>query len=97
MNRAKAQRALFAASTEDHTLTALQRETGLLDQQWMTPGNAMMPAAFSINYVGVGNLVPVFGNGPCVVLTPAGPAGDPLCQHHLPTYRALMKAQLSGP
>jgi hypothetical protein len=97
VNRAKAQRALFAASTEDHTLTALQRETGLLDQQWMTPGNAMMPAAFSINYVGVGNLVPVFGNGPCVVLTPAGPAGDPLCQHHLPTYRALMKAQLSGP
>ncbi len=97
VNRAKTQRALFAASTEDHTLTALQRETGLLDQQWMTPGNALMPAAFSINYVGVGNLVPVFGNGPCVVLTPAGPAGDPLCQHHLPTYRALMKAQLSGP
>ncbi len=97
INRAKAQRAQFASSTENQTLTALQRETGLLDQQWMTPGNAMMPAAFSINYVGVGNLVPVSGSGPCVVLTPAGPAGDPLCQHHLPTYRALMKAQLTGP
>ena len=97
VDAAKAARALFAASTEDHTLTALQREPGLLDQQWMTPGNAMMPAAFSINYVGVGNVVPVFGSGPCVLLTPAGPTGDPLCQHHLPTYRALMKAQLSGP
>ena len=97
VDAAKAARALFAASTEDQTLTALQREPGLLDQQWMTPGNAMMPAAFSINYVGVGNVVPVFGSGPCVLLTPAGPTGDPLCQHHLPTYRALMKAQLSGP
>ena len=67
VNQAKTARAVFAASNEDHTLTALQRDTGLLDQQWMTPGNAMMPAASSINYVGVGNVVPIFGSGPCVL------------------------------
>jgi hypothetical protein len=92
---AKAARARFAASTEHDTLTPLQQATGLLDTQWMKPGQAVVLPAVSINYVGAGNLVPVFGSTPCVPLAPLGPSGDPLCQHHLPTYRALMKAQLN--
>ncbi len=90
-------RARFADITEDISIRSLQQATGLLDRKYITVGNAMMSVPMSINYVGVGNVVPVFGDDPCKSLTSAGPSGDPMCQHHLPTYRALIKAQLSGP
>jgi hypothetical protein len=97
VNLAKAARAKFADQTGSVTSRVLQRATGLLDRRWMNPGTAAIQTADSINYVGVGNLVPVFGETPCEPPVAGGPTGDPLCQHHLPTYRTLMKAQLSGP
>ena len=96
VNLAKAARAKFADETGSFTSRALQRATALLDRRWMTPGTAAMLTPASINYVGVGNLVPVFGENPCVPL-PGDSTDDPLCQHHLPLYRALIKAQINGP
>ncbi len=48
--------------------------------------------AISVNYVTVGNLVPVFGPKPSA---PEVPKNDWLYQHHLTTYRTLVQAQLN--
>lgn len=97
VNLAMALRAKLANDTGAFTARTLQRATGLLDRRWMIPGTAVVLAADSINYVSVGNIVPLIGDNPCVPPMPGGSTDDPLCQHHLPTYRTLMKAQLSGP
>jgi hypothetical protein len=96
VNLAKEARTAFAAVAGGRSIEDLQQATDLLDRRWITAGNAGQTASNSVNYVSVGNLVPLLGDNPCKPLTPDGPVGDPMCQHHIPTYRALMEAQLKG-
>jgi hypothetical protein len=66
----------------------------LMDRSYWSATAPPAPSPSSINYALAGNSVPVFGDPPG---TPCMPANDPLYQHHLPTYRALMHAQLGPP
>jgi len=62
-----------------------------MDRTYWTAAAPPAPSPMSINYFLAGNSVPVFGDPPGI------PANDPLYQHHLPTYRTLMHAQLGPP
>ena len=86
-----------AAQNEKFTQEKLQdwnKGPNAMDRTYWSATASPAPSPSSINYAMAGNSVPVFGDPPG---TPCMPVNDPLYQHHLPTYRALMHIQLGPP
>jgi hypothetical protein len=87
-------RSVAARQNEKFTVGKLQlwnKGPNAMDRAYWSAAAAPAPSPSSINYALAGSSVPVFGAPPS---TPGIPANDPLYQHHLPTYRDLMHAQL---
>jgi hypothetical protein len=96
VRRAPGLRSMAAVQNERFTEKRLQnwnRGPNGMDQAYATAVAPVSLKPISINYAPAGNLVPVFGDPPGTL---GMPLNDALYQHHLPTYRCLMRAQL-GP
>ena len=90
-------RSISARQNEKFTEGRLQdwnKGPNAMDRTYWSAMAPTAPSSSSINYALAGNSVPVFGNPPG---TPGQPVDDPFYQHHLPTYRDLMHAQLDAP
>jgi hypothetical protein len=97
LNAAPHLRSLAARENEKFTEARLQEWNNgpnAMDRHYRSAVAPLAQPAGSINYAMAGNSVPVFGKPPGA---PGLPADDLLYQHHLPTYRDLMHAQLDPP
>lgn len=94
VRKTPALRSLAAGQNEKFTVARLQdwnRGPNAMDRAYWSAAAPPAPSPSSINYALAGNPVPVFGDPPGAH---GVPSDDPLYQHHLPTYRDLMHAQL---